>query len=363
MDCFSEDYFSARDKFRGAARETGAEQDSIALAARGPGGEALSIDFAWRGAPAARRVLIHCSGLHGVEGFAGSAIQVQVLRQLPVIAGDCALLLIHCLNPFGMSWLRRANEQNVDLNRNFIFAARRPEASATYARLDPLLNPPFPPRWDGFYLQLIYNLLRYGYGPLKAAIACGQYSYPRGLFFGGQQLEEGPGNYRNWLLQRLPNPQRLLVLDVHTGLGAAGQESLLHSLAATPADELGERLGAVVSADGQENKVLGYRTIGSHEKLYANLYPGCRIDFITHEFGTRPSLQVLSALRAENQWHHFGSGDLNHSAKQRLRQVFCPAESDWQRRIVARGQALVHKGLDLLAAEGCLPPGACHDSQ
>jgi hypothetical protein len=28
-------------------------------------------------------------------------------------------MLIHALNPFGFAWLRRVNEANVDLNRNF----------------------------------------------------------------------------------------------------------------------------------------------------------------------------------------------------------------------------------------------------
>ncbi len=350
MECFAKDYFSARDRFRAAAVAAGAVQSSLPIAALGPGGEALSIDFAWLGAPDAGKLLIHCSGLHGVEGFAGSAIQIQLLQKSLSIAGDCGLVLVHCLNPYGMSWLRRANEQNVDLNRNFIFTARPPQVSAAYARLDPFLNPPYPPRYDGFYFKLGYNLLRYGYAPLKAAIACGQYAFPKGLFYGGQRLERGPADYCNWLTAQLPKPQRLLVVDVHTGLGTAGQESLLHSLAATPAAELGDWLAAEVSSDLQENDVLGYRTTGGHEELYRALFPQCPIDFITHEFGTRPSLQVFKALRAENQWHHFGAGGLNHSTKQQLKAAFCLAGEDWRQRLVERGQTLVVRGLEMLAA-------------
>lgn len=351
MILFSDDYSAARTGFRAAASAAGARLSSLAIDAQGPGSEPLSIDIAWLGDGSAKKVLIHCSGLHGVEGFAGSAVQWQLLQQPPSLEADCALILIHILNPFGMSWLRRVNETNVDLNRNFIFAGRpRQMVAEAYVRLDPLLNPVYPPRCDFFYLKVLYSLLRYGYAPLKQAIACGQYAFPRGLFYGGGKLEQGPQLYHDWLTEQLHDPQRLLVLDLHTGLGAPGQESLLRSLAATPAAELSDWLGAEVSSEQQNNKVLGYRTSGSHELLYHKLFPRCRIDFITHEFGTWPSLPVLQALRAENQWHHFGAGGLDHPAKQRLKEAFClPAES-WRQRIVERGSALAIRGLKMLAA-------------
>ena len=62
------------------------------------------------------------SSTHGVEGFAGSGIQVGLLRDpdAPKPPPDTALLLIHTINPHGMAWLRRENEDNVDLNRNFV---------------------------------------------------------------------------------------------------------------------------------------------------------------------------------------------------------------------------------------------------
>src|SRR5215471_211462 len=117
---FSPDYFTARTRFREAAKKTGARFETLPLDVRGSGGEELGIDIAWFGAENPRRVLLHSSGLHGVEGFAGSAIQLQLLNELPALAKDAAVILVHILNPYGMSWLRRANENNVDLNRNFL---------------------------------------------------------------------------------------------------------------------------------------------------------------------------------------------------------------------------------------------------
>ena len=116
---FSPDYATARKRFRAAARAAGATLDAIALEARGPAGEDLTVDFARWGERDARRVLLHTSGLHGVEAYAGSAIQLAVLASPPEPPAGCALLLAHVLNPYGMAWRRRANEHNVDLNRNF----------------------------------------------------------------------------------------------------------------------------------------------------------------------------------------------------------------------------------------------------
>src|SRR6266567_3145741 len=117
---FCTDYFGARNRFRELVRTVGGRLETISIDAKGPKGEDLSIDIAWFGVATPRRVLLHSSGLHGVEGFAGSAIQLQLLNDLPAIPEDAALIVVHVLNPYGMAWLRRFNENNVDLNRNFL---------------------------------------------------------------------------------------------------------------------------------------------------------------------------------------------------------------------------------------------------
>jgi len=117
---FAPDYTTARERFRAAARRIGAGLHALPLAAVGPIGETLTIDIAWLGPADARAALLHTSGLHGVEAFAGSAVQHALLNDPPAIAPGCALVLVHVLNPWGMAWLRRTNENNVDLNRNFL---------------------------------------------------------------------------------------------------------------------------------------------------------------------------------------------------------------------------------------------------
>ena len=63
------------------------------------------------------------SGIHGVEGFFGSAVQLAFLDSLPPNwqpPPGTKFILLHALNPFGFAWRRRFNEENVDLNRNFL---------------------------------------------------------------------------------------------------------------------------------------------------------------------------------------------------------------------------------------------------
>src|SRR6185369_3728535 len=177
---FSPDYFTARDRFRKAAAKAGARLEALAIEAKGPASEDLTIDIAWFGSPAPQRLLLHSSGLHGVEGFAGSAIQLQLLESPPSIPNDAALLVVHILNPYGMSWLRRVNENNVDLNRNFRVDESYQGAPAAYARLNAFLNPSTAPAADLFFARAGYLVLRHGMTTLKQAVVGGQYDFPKG---------------------------------------------------------------------------------------------------------------------------------------------------------------------------------------
>src|SRR5437870_5200075 len=82
---FSADYSNARSRFREMAKRAGGLLEILPITAKGPKGEDLAIDIAWFGASNPERLLLHSSGLHGVEGFAGSAIQLQLLDSLPSI--------------------------------------------------------------------------------------------------------------------------------------------------------------------------------------------------------------------------------------------------------------------------------------
>ena len=131
-DYFADTYSQARAKFLAAVDKGGARLLSSHInPAKGPDGEDCITDVAWIGPDNARKLLILVSGTHGIEGYAGSGCHVAWLNEgwfARVAPKDTAVLLIHAINPHGFAWGRRANEDNIDLNRNFIDHARpRPE--------------------------------------------------------------------------------------------------------------------------------------------------------------------------------------------------------------------------------------------
>jgi hypothetical protein len=334
---FSEDYLTARRRFLEAADAVQASIHTLPLASPALDSQQLSIDIAWLGSSDPSRALIHSSGLHGVEGFAGSAIQLALLEHRPSIPPDGAILLVHALNPYGMAWLRRANENNVDLNRNFVTSdEQRTGASVLYRKLDCFLNPKSPPSADYFYARAAYYALRYGVRHLAQAIAMGQYEYPKGLFYGGNRLESGPTLYRSWLADKLASLNRGFAIDVHTGLGRSGQESLFLSSELIRTDVLAGKLGRELVSDATGSGA-GYEIQGGYAGCFDVLPDRAEMHVVTQEFGTFPAVQVLHALREENRWHHYGSGTTLHPAKRRLKEIFAPESRAWRDSVISQG--------------------------
>ena len=339
---FSPDYVTARSRFRRAVESSGGRLKVLNLNAKGPDGEDLTIDIGWFGNPAPRRVLLHSSGLHGVEGFAGSAIQLQLLEKLPAIPDDGAIVLVHVLNPYGMTWLRRFNENNVDLNRNFLAGdedyAGAPES---YAKLNTFLNPSTPPSADFFYLRAVGLILRHGMSTLKQAVAGGQFEYPNGLFFGGKRLEQGPQLYQDFIREHLDKAEKVVAIDVHTGLGPFGEDSLLVSTGEQ--NRMRDIFGARVQPLDPDESVA-YRIRGG---FYPRVLPRAKADFVCQEFGTYHPVRQLHALREENRWHQHGEGRVDHPTKRKLRDAFCPQDPTWRKSVLRRGAELIVQAVEL----------------
>jgi hypothetical protein len=353
-ESFSPDYNTARLRFQAAAARAGGRIDSLEIGAKGPDGEGLTIDIAWFGGQRPRRVFVHSSGLHGVEGFAGSAIQLQWLTQkTPSPPEHDAIVMVHILNPYGMAWLRRVNENNVDLNRNFLGPEDRFEgAPPGFFRLDNFLNPSTPPSKDLFHLRAGWLIARYGLRPLKQAVAGGQCVNPKGLFFGGERLEEGPRLFQAYVAERLRDVKRLVVIDIHTGLGRFGDDRLLAE--ASP----NEVFSGVKRAFGDRvqpldvNRGVAFQVRGGQNTMYSRLMAEDSVYFAAQEFGTYNSLAVLAALRSENRWHHYGGGTVDHPAKRRLREVFGPDSERWRKAVLQRGSEVISQATALAFEDG-----------
>lgn len=344
---FSSDYSEARDRFRRLASERGGTLHAWEVIPADNGqAEGLTIDAAVFGT--GTRTLIVSSGLHGVEGFAGSAIQLDMLTG--TLPDDIKVVLIHAINPFGMAHIRRVNENNVDLNRNFLGPLDPWEGcSDHYRRLRHLLNPRRPTGGiDVVMPQILAQIAMRGFGALKAAVVEGQYDYPKGLYFGGFTTEAGP----TLLLQSLPRLvqpiERVVHIDVHTGLGRSGSHALFVAAEAGSADHL--RLRAVYGDRVQPwdvNHGLAYRIRGGLPEAMRRLL-GPAVDVITCEFGTHAPLHVLKALRLENQQFHWG-GDRT-SAEAALLEAFRPDSKSWETSVLEGGRSVLNRAIEHLRA-------------
>ena len=344
---FSPTYSDARNRFRTLSQNAGGTLHAWEVVpSDGDDEEGLTIDAAVFGS--GPRALVISSGLHGIEGFAGSAIQLQFLEQgLP---SDLRVVLLHALNPYGMAHRRRVNENNVDLNRNFLAPGEPYRGSSEgYRRLNPLLNPEQPTGGlEWMLLRTLWQISRHGFNTLKTAVVGGQYDFPKGLFYGGSQIENGP----QIVLERLPalleGVETIVHLDIHTGLGKSGTYALLVDTDAGSADHLrlheryGERVQPWDADHGVAYKIRG----GLPEAMQRQF--GARIDVITCEFGTHPPLKVLKALRLENQQAHWGGDE--SAAKSALTEAFRPRSKRWENAILRGGATVINQAIKHLRA-------------
>ncbi len=179
VDRFSESYSEARSKFLAAAEAANARVDTYDNPNRGPDGDGLHTDVASLGSNDAEGVLLLGSGTHGVEGFCGSGIQTGLLqdgieKRLPP---NLRLVMVHAINPYGFSYLRRVNEDNIDLNRNFVDHSEPYRKNTNYDALAKVINPrPYWPLSSGASITylLLYQVI-HGRAALQSAITSGQH--------------------------------------------------------------------------------------------------------------------------------------------------------------------------------------------
>jgi len=355
MDYFPRDYAAARDGFCAAARSLAAPIVSTPIAGNGPAGESLTIDSVYHGDSAPLSLLIMTSGVHGVEGYAGSALQQLWLAEfaqfLPARTGA---LLVHALNPYGFAHDRRVNEHNVDLNRNALPEFPGP-ANPGYAQLNDWLNLPGPPsRFDDWLWSGIRQWWRLGYASLVQAIAGGQYQFPRGLFYGGQETEPSLRVFAELLADnRFQSVQNVLHLDLHSGLGRRGQCQLLMDVRRT-APEFAQCVhwfGADRVRSDHPDQATHYVAQGTLTTLTVRRFPAARTYAAVVEFGTVSAPHILKVLRAENRLHHYGCHDPQRATaiRRALRSALAPEDPGWQTGVIARGRSLFAQVVEALA--------------
>ena len=355
---FGERYGEARDKFLDAAQQRSLRiERHVHPDARGADGEELSIDVALAGDAGARALLVLTSGMHGVEGFCGSGCQVALLRDPRLesaLTGGVAVLFCHAVNPYGFSHLRRANEDNVDLNRNFRDFSAPPAGNAAYANVHPFIVPDTWPPGDDNTARLRAYVAQHGMAALQSALTVGQSEFADGLFFTGRAPAWSNTVLRDVLARHGANCARLGWIDFHTGLGAWGHGEKIYSGPddATTIARARRCYGSDVTTfyDGTSTSA---RVSGAAFHAALEACPHAEYTGIALEYGTVPLAETLQALRAE-QWlanHPQTGASLRGVIKRQMRDAFYDANPAWQGSVYGQARVAVLQALQALRAD------------
>jgi hypothetical protein len=350
---FSESYPEARERFLAAATQAGAELTTFRHPrATDPDGAALTVDLARLGPSTADRALLCVSGTHGIEGYAGSACQLELL--CAAVPADTSVLLVHALNPYGVAYRRRVNEDNVDLNRNFVDHTD-PPPNPGYAQVHSAL---VPADWDGAARKaaderLLQLAAEHGIRRLQALITYGQWTHADGLFYGGTRPVWSHQVLRTVAGEQLRGHRRIAYVDLHTGLGAWGRGEPIFrgGVGSYVLDRTRTWYGPELTVPAQGTSSSTPITGNTADAIIEAVSEGQELTAITLEFGTLPGSQVLDALRADN-WLHMQpdpSAALTKAIKYRISAAFYPSEDSWRRAILDRSREVFGQALAGLA--------------
>ncbi|CAD2217966.1 hypothetical protein AGDE_10880 [Angomonas deanei] len=336
---FAQSYHDARDKFLTAAHKAKAEVESHLVVTRGTVDYYMDTAFIKGTRP--DHLLVHVSGTHGVEGYTGSGIQYHLLNHSnETLAQGPSILFLHALNPYGMAQNRRFNENNVDLNRNYLTSEQWKEVlsrdinTGGYEQFRHLLSPQQAPRLIDRYVFLFTaakSLVQHGYAALKRTFVTGQYHDSKGTYFGGREEQKSITLLREIMKKYSSGVTQSISIHVHSGLGKFGVDTIMTS------DARSEELSKVVfpgvkvqdESNANNGAASGYDLAMGIVRPCEELGKNCLS--VSQEFGTVNPIFVARALILENAAYHLCPGTYVHQVMATwVRDAFYPQELSYK---------------------------------
>jgi len=292
------------------------------------------MDLAAFGPVDAAALAIVVSGTHGVEGFCGSAIQTHWLtHHADRMPDDVRIVWLHALNPHGFAWVRRVNEDNVDLNRNFIDWTQPPPVNPGY---DDMADALVPDDWSDQTQQRTLTVLMeraqsVGFEQMQADVSQGQYAHPTGVFYGGAGPTWSHDRLRELCEERFAGARRVGIVDLHTGLGPWGHGELIgHHDVDHPGHQRAVGWWGDVRSmvDGQS---VSANLNGDWLARVEDWLPDAEVTAAALEYGTVDTISVLQALRADAWLHAHGdpTGPGAAAVRAGVRAAFADDDPSW----------------------------------
>jgi hypothetical protein len=352
---FPESYIAARERLLyliGMSAVTQIQHKFYTCPGTTPAGEPLITDTFWLGAENADKVLVLLAGTHGVEGFVGSAVQLDHISLIAsgqiTVPTDTAILIVHALTPWGYAWLRRCDEDGVDLNRNAVdFTKPLPENLAYEALRAALFADDTEKRKAAF---ADYER-QYGRSALEIAISGGQYSDPAGPFYGGNKPAHGRMVTEDLMRQHKLQGRDLAVIDLHSGLGAYGYGEIICD---HPVGSPGVNIAHDWYGDSVTLPALGTSSsvpkIGLMDYAWHNIMnkQSCHV---TMEFGTYTTDRLFEVLLKDHQlWAQSDNMPARIEHSKKMCQHFCPDDEAWKEMVLFRARQVIGQALRGLSA-------------
>lgn len=354
---FDTDYSVCRQAFLNACEKNVHENYLKSYPVSGYPG--LMTDTLWLGDQHASNVIVVISGTHGVEGYCGSAVQRFLLdclqRDILSVPHDTAWLFIHALNPWGMQFGRRCDQEGIDLNRNFIDFNALPGSGPDYQSVLSCfeMDSALERRNALASLNSHWGRVRF-----DQAFSGGQYTHDWAPFFGGRAASTANKTLAEITSYWSLKGKTLIVLDVHSGLGPWAHGELISD---HPVNSQGFRYAQTCFGPAVAQTAEGDScSVPKQGLLDYFWYPlmqnsGC---FVTLEFGTYGTDALFDVLLGEHMFWRahpkIRSSQTSEHERATWRDAmikhFCPEDQYWQQSVLFRAWQVMQcaqRGLDV----------------
>ncbi len=300
-------------------------------------------------------LIVITTGVHGIEGYIGSVMLDVFFEEIypDIDTANTGILIVANVNPYGMKNMRRYNENNVDLNRNFIEDWDNFDLSSNteYPKVDKFLQPEGKMGnafWHevGFYLSLAKEAIFTGADTISNALLTGQYEYPEGVYYGGNGDEVSTAYLKGVFADCLDGEyENIIHIDIHSGYGPRYNMVIFNSVQdpTTEAEAIAEIGYEYIIACDSEEFYITYgdttdyfyrlaKSKGSDKGLYSTCF-----EFGTIGDGFFDSILSLKFTVDENRQHWYPSNDkiTTEMVRQNYLELFYPTETEWRLKAIS----------------------------
>ena len=300
-------------------------------------------------------LIVLTTGVHGMEGFIGATMLDVFFREIyPTLdTADTGVLVVANVNPYGMKYYRRYNENNVDLNRNFILDWENFDLSSNkeYPKVDTFLGPTGKignGLWHevGFYMSLAKTALTDGADTISDALLTGQYEYPQGVYYGGNGDEASTVYLKDVFSRCLDSKYENIVhIDLHSGYGPRYNMVIFNSVYETMSEAESQETFGYDNIIAYDSEAF-YATTGDTTDFFYRLAEQKQTDTVLFstcfEFGTIGDAFFDTILSLKytvdenrNHWYPTDNATSAQIVHENYMELFYPTETAWREKTVA----------------------------